>query len=368
MNHKSVVFVIRMSAIGDVVVAARNIQYLTSNNYEPIFVSSIHMKEILLKIKSLKHFICFDDTYNPIYFLDGCEVSQKQFGENFDFFQQNNISVSSIFCDLQNTVRSKRAIHKLRVLFFKNKKIIVNKVKKNFLYRFLLILCARFNWKQNQTYSDKKIVRVHDLQLNTINSILHRDNRPTVEHSSAIYLRKDVPPTSKKYICLFLGASGKLKIWPKHYFKNLLELILTKTSYDIYLCGGKTEEDIGHYLYESVSELSNLNVHDRLHNVVHLHSLGKSLNLIAHAVYVVCNDSFASHVADAYQVPATVIFGPTSPKFGFVPLSDKITLKYKHLNCSPCSRHGKGKCRYDNRKCLNDINPLEIFKDFISSI
>ena len=68
----------------------------------------------------------------------------------------------------------------------------------------------------------------------------------------------------------------------------------------------------------------------------------------------------------SFKIPASVLFGATSPLFGFVPIYEKISIEYMNLSCSPCSRHGKGFCRFKNLKCLQDIDTLNIFNHILN--
>lgn len=355
LNHtenKKPIFLVRLSSIGDVIIAARNVQYFIQNNFEPIFISSIQMKDVLLQTKHLKYLICFDENYEPTCFFDG---QQKSIDEIKILFPLN---IKKIFCDLQNTTRSRRAIQKTKNMLFNSDKITVFRVQKKFLFRVFLILFARMTLFQKvHVFNKTSIVRIHDLQLKLINKFFLSCDKITFSHSNTVYLSKSTQSNVRNYVSLFPGASGSLKIWPKAHFKILIELILEHLDCDVYICGST----------DDLSKLSDLNhtafASDRVHNIVGHYTLSETLNHIANSSYVVCNDSFPGHVADAYHIPTTVIFGATSPLFGFVPLYSGIKIKYLNLSCSPCSKHGKGICRYQNLKCLNDIHPFEVFSD-----
>lgn len=346
---KKPIFLIRMSSIGDVIIAAKNVQYFVENDFEPIFVSSLAMIDILLQVDNLKHILCIDKNQTIVYFVDGQKKSINAIKSLFD------VSNEALFCDLQNTSRSHRMIKKIKYTLFNNYKINIFSVKKRTFFRFFLIFLAKINLFQTpQRKNKKQLIRIHDLQQDVINKIfLQHQKHAVFLHSNTTYLSKKFY-SNIKYISLFPGASGALKMWPKKHFINLIHLILENTEFDIYICGGI--EDKLKFLDLNQDTFSS----KRIHNVVGIYSLSETLEHIANSSYIVSNDSFPGHAADAYQIPGTIIFGSTSPDFGFVPLYSKIEIKYLNLSCSPCSRHGKGVCRYKNMKCLEQITPMDI--------
>lgn len=354
-KYKRIVFVSRLSAIGDVMIATQAIAKLNKNGYYPVFITSHAIVDVALKIIGLNAFICYEKNKETLYYIDNNIV-------NMDFFINhiNNINVSrkNIFVDLQKTSRSKRAYK-----FVKNNVgILIEKkytVSKNSLYRICLILLSWIMFSQKKMKKKKNIIRVHDLQENLIKEIMKNDNEnfiPLDEHEQ-ITLLKEKNVFSKNiinYICLFPGASGFVKSWPKEKFRELIADILKNTDYSVVICGSQSEIYLGEYL--------NFPQNSRVHNLVNQTSLGKTIDIIAHSKYLVTNDSFAAHAADIFKIPASVIFGSTSPYFGFTPLFSKIFIEYENLACSPCTRHGKGNCRYKNLKCFQHIESKEVFE------
>ena len=161
------------------------------------------------------------------------------------------------------------------------------------------------------------------------------------------------------YVVLFPGASGPLKEWPAEKLLEWINLILSKTNKKIVLCGGKDVLEIGAKLTKSIPT-------ERLWNAIAHCSLAETLAIIAHASHVVSGDTFAGHAADAFGVPASVLFGATSPQFGFVPPGSGSKILYAHMSCSPCTRHGKGTCRFGNKMCLQNIAAEDVFYDVVA--
>jgi ADP-heptose:LPS heptosyltransferase len=78
--------------------------------------------------------------------------------------------------------------------------------------------------------------------------------------------------------------------------------------------------------------------------------------VLSAATVVIGNDSAPIHFASVLGVPAIAIFGPTSPRFGFVPWVKGSEVLYVSLDCSPCSRHGRSRCWRSRRYCFDEIS------------
>lgn len=350
-----IVFVSRLTAIGDVIITSFTISKLIKNGYFPVFITSHMTKDIALKIIGLNAFICYEKNKEAHFYLSGQKVN-----ENIFINSLNNISThkKNIFIDLQKTSRSKRSYH----FIINNLKIPIEKkysVSKRTLYRIFLVIFAWFAYKQKKTKRINAIKRIHDLQESLIKKIILKDRNEFIQLdlSEQITLIKGKKSTLFKdtnYICLFPGASGFIKSWPKEKFKQVIYHVLEETNLNIVICGSQSEEYLGEYL--------NHPPHTRMINLVNRTTLEETIDIIANSKYIVTNDSFAAHAADTFKIPASVIFGATSPQFGFIPIYDGISIEYENLSCSPCSRHGKGNCRYKNLKCLQDIDYKKIFE------
>ena len=82
--------------------------------------------------------------------------------------------------------------------------------------------------------------------------------------------------------------------------------------------------------------------------------------VVKNSDFVITVDSMVSHIASAYKKTGIVIFGPTTPLYGFRPFGKEMKIIYNKTFCSPCSLHGEGICLF-NKRCYKikrgDINP-----------
>ena len=349
-----IVFVSRLTAIGDAIIASHTISKLIKNNYFPIFITSHTNRDIALKILGLHAFICFEKDKEILYYLDGENVNETFF---LNTIKTLKTFKKSIFIDLQKTSRSKRSYQFIinKIKFPIEKKYTVSKKT---LFRLFLIILSWLTIKQKKSSKIVSPKRIHDIQETLIKKIISIDKKEyiSLEKNNDFILKKGntIFFNNTNYICLFPGASGFIKSWPKEKFKEIIQYILKETDLNIAICGSKNEEYIGEYL--------DFPSHPRILNLINQTSLEETIDIIANSKYVVTNDSFAAHAADTFKIPASIIFGATSPQFGFAPIYSKISIEYENLSCSPCSRHGKGNCRFKNLKCLQDIDSKKIFE------
>lgn len=89
-------------------------------------------------------------------------------------------------------------------------------------------------------------------------------------------------------------------------------------------------------------------------------SIAEFVALIRAARLVVCNDSFALHVASAFKVPTVVAFCATSPKFGFGPWHNERArvIQLEGLACKPCRRHGGQVCPTGTEACMRNLEAV----------
>lgn len=361
--YKRLIFLLRMSAIGDVIIATRTCAILHQNGYFPVFVTSPAMRDILLRTTELNAFVCIEGDAQPQFWYDKKPLSENEFAQKLESLQAEK---KSVVLDLQKTARSQKAFKTLQGTLFGSTLKKRLSVKKRTGYRFLLVLRSFFSFRQKSRspLHIPSIVTTHRLQENLLNVLFSQDQKTYADFSleknilergenADTFLKKQGLNLNSKYICVFPGSSGHIKSWSKENFRALIGLILNTTSFSVFIMGSQQEEYLGEYL--------SYPKHERLMNIVNTTTLGETLDLLAGAHHVFTNDSFAAHAADAYHVAATVIFGSTTPQFGFVPLFEKIKIEYAHLSCSPCTRHGKNSCRFQNLRCFTEVSAQSVF-------
>jgi heptosyltransferase-2 len=75
---------------------------------------------------------------------------------------------------------------------------------------------------------------------------------------------------------------------------------------------------------------------------------------------LVANDSAPVHIAVARGTPVVAIFGPTSPRQGYGPYTDRALVVERDLPCRPCSRHGGPRCPIGTHACMREIGHADV--------
>ncbi len=95
-------------------------------------------------------------------------------------------------------------------------------------------------------------------------------------------------------------------------------------------------------------------------NLVGCTDLGMLVAAIDQCAVLVANDSAPVHIAVARDTPVVAIFGPTVPRQGFGPYTDRARVVERDLPCRPCSRHGGARCPLGTHACMRDITPSDV--------
>jgi heptosyltransferase-2 len=156
--------------------------------------------------------------------------------------------------------------------------------------------------------------------------------------------------SAKPVLCLMPGAEyGPAKQWPIKYYKNLA-VSFVEIGWQVWIIGSEKDTDAG-------DEIAGI---EDIHNLCGKTQLVDTVDILACARAVVCNDSGLMHIAASTGVNVNVIYGSSTPDYT-PPLTsdDKKNIFYLGLNCSPCF---KRVCPLGHTDCLNKINDESVFK------
>lgn len=143
------------------------------------------------------------------------------------------------------------------------------------------------------------------------------------------------------------GARWATKRWPAARFADLATA-LAERGFVPLLLGGPGDEAI----FAQVRATASAPLADTAGLGV-----GGLAAAIARCAVVVANDSGPVHVASALGVPVVALFGPTSAE-RWRPLSPRSEVVGLPLACRPCSNHGGDTCPLAHHDCLARL-PLE---------
>ncbi len=188
-----------------------------------------------------------------------------------------------------------------------------------------------------------------DLSLSPTYPVLEITEKQKVWNSNFI---KDNLLTGRKIIGIHPGASLKDKQYPKYpeAVKKVIERLTEIEKYTFLIFCGPNEEQIAKSVEEAVrgEDVECIVVKEKLENYI---------GLINICDYMICNDSGAGHVAAAYGIPVTVIFGPVLAEM-YSPMGRNNVFFISHnIECKPCQ---KRECPKRDVRCLLDILPNEV--------
>lgn len=174
---------------------------------------------------------------------------------------------------------------------------------------------------------------------------------PTVSHYEfSLQTQKRVEEVLKahsieNFMAFAPGAAWPMKRWPLTHWKNLIRSFPDK---NIVLLGGPED----HFCKDLVTQDS------RTKPIVNLAgqlSLEESCAMLARSEAFVSADTGLMHFGDLIGVKGVALIGPTA--FGY-PTRSTTKVAEVNLDCKPCSKDGRGKCRQSVfQKCLVDLTP-----------
>ncbi len=82
--------------------------------------------------------------------------------------------------------------------------------------------------------------------------------------------------------------------------------------------------------------------------------------VLARCTVLVTNDSAPLHLAVAVGTRVVALFGPTVQGFGFYPLGPEDVVLEQALPCRPCSLHGDDRCPEGHHRCMTGIGVPEV--------
>lgn len=370
-EDKKTVFVVRLTAIGDTLIAARSVLTLIESGFEPVFCTSRACSDIALCIPGLRYVAILENDRSISTYTIVEDNGLRKFDSTELLWQSATCSKTKVpILDLQNTRRSWRFI-KLIGKKLPSCGYCVTRVRKHSLARIALVARARLSFNQKSLSNSEsaftppsKLRRVAHNNFELVNKFLQKSgkqqNSQNISTQKLVVPRVDVEDIPLPYMVLCPGASLPLKAWGAENYRTCAENIIKNSEAHIVILGGPDELAVG-------KEIAAIN-DQRVHNRVAKFSLLESLAVISKAEYLIAGDSFPGHACDILGVPATILFGATSPYFGFSPCSSNIRVRWLNLNCSPCTRHGRGLCRFKNHLCMKNIAATDVSQDFLTSM
>jgi len=151
-------------------------------------------------------------------------------------------------------------------------------------------------------------------------------------------------------VALHPFATHPTKAWPAENWQRLIELLENSGVKYFIIGSGNTPLLPGNGL-----------------DFTNQTTIRQTCALLAGADVLVTNDSGPMHLATAVGTPVTGIFGPTTRAWGFYPSGPDDVVLEADLACRPCSLHGRKTCPHD-LACLRAVTPDMVIQTIIPII
>lgn len=144
-------------------------------------------------------------------------------------------------------------------------------------------------------------------------------------------------------VTLVPSANWEMKRWPVSHWKALVELL---PEYRFIILAGPTDS--------FCREIEAVNP-EQIINLAGMTTLPESCFIVKESKIVVSADTGFMHAADLFGTQTLALMGPTA--FGFPGKANTEVMEIP-LNCRPCTKDGRGKCKQNvYQKCMVDIKP-----------
>jgi heptosyltransferase-2 len=158
-------------------------------------------------------------------------------------------------------------------------------------------------------------------------------------------------------IAMMPGAEyGPAKQWPVDYFSRLARELAASAA-QVWIFGSAKEAALGDAIAAGADAA-------RVRNLCGETSLVEAVDLLALADVAVSNDSGLMHIAAAVGTHVVALYGSSTPAFT-PPLTDKSTVHYRALDCSPCF---KRECPLGHLDCLRGIEVADVAASVVRAL
>lgn len=340
------VLILRLSAIGDVLIVLHFAKFLKEHGFHVALLTSSSMKGLALKD--------FDD----IIYIDKKKLSSFSALKSY-WREINQSGYWDFFINMHPSFRTRLLSHGICA----KKSVTLNEFywrRKFFRYKWTRPLVLKFFKKPDPVWIRPFLQFTKTFNFDSFEVKSHIEKlRKNSSLLSSSLSQSFVEQKKRKFIIIAPGASFENKRWPvEYYFQFALRWLRNHDDHDVKLIAGPHDEGIeifDQFPKEMKARLINLKGKTELKDLWH-EFLG--------AIFVLGNDSMSTHFADLLRVPSCVLFGPTSSYFGFTSLLEKsIIIENEDLNCRPCSMTGKRKCSQKNERiCLKSLEPDQVYE------
>ena len=323
--------VIRLSALGDLVLALPSLHHLRRRHPEA------HLA------------IVVRDRYRTLFAEDPVidEVISVARGEEPEVAGSLRARGWDLVLDLQGTLRSRRLAAGIRA---RERRC----VKRDRLARWGLLLRARLGASgpgRPVPHVVRRFLEAAGAGGDEFAPPLRLSLFETTRERSGDWLRaRGMMPG--RLLAILPGASHPVKAWTPEGFAEVARTAETHWGLQPLVLGGEEDRDVVGRVARLLGRPSEIWCANG--------DLPFLAALLERCRAAVANDSGVSHLAAAVGTPVVGVFGPTVAEFGFHPWGDNTRIHSKSMTCRPCSLHGSRSCRIGTHRCMREISPADV--------
>ncbi len=239
--------------------------------------------------------------------------------------------------DLHNTLRAKLIRKYLRSI----PTYVFNKPR---WHRFLLYYFHRNRFPAgfNQVHAMHEVIK----PVNTKDVFSLPALKVSEEEKQAALIKFLPNRSGQDYICLIPGAAWPQKQWLAENYARLAQAIDDQYQISTVLLGTLDDVICGE-IVKFYSTIINLQAAT---------TLRESLSIIANSKLVLGSDTGLTHAAEALNVPAVMLMGPTSVETGGGTNRPESVTLGEELYCRPCSQNGSRPCHRKQQYCMTNMS------------
>lgn len=152
-------------------------------------------------------------------------------------------------------------------------------------------------------------------------------------------------------VALAPGAAWATKAWPEEKWRELADLLRARGALPL-LIGGEGDRALCEAVKGTGAGI----------NLAGETTVRETAAALTLAKVLVTNDSAPLHIADAVGTPVVALFGPTVADFGFFPTGARDVVVERDEPCRPCSLHGGPRCPLGHFHCLGLVTAEQVVK------
>jgi len=345
------VLCIRLSALGDVVLATSALEYI-SKETQVHWLTSKSLAPVLKGHPKISKLWCFDSQLGLRGWLAlGKELHFQDYDVVYDLHSSLRSQILRAQFLLLNFLRgSRRAKPEWR------------SIKKS---RWRLVGYQLFKklWP-------KDFYPIHFLKRikNTIDSSSEKilfpnfsyQKHSSQQHANQQHANQQTSPIAESnYYCVMPSSKWRGKEWSAEKFRELIEFLP-----GVPVILGQNS-DLNSVALAKLLDFSGI----KYHSAIGKFGLSELPQVLAHSRFLIAVDTGMAHWAQALNVPSVVIFGPTDEHLGYGPWAEDSSAVGIDLFCRPCGKYGNRCYRVWQRyECLNGLSVSNLLTEIRQKI